>query len=411
MGRIILHCDLNNFYASCECMLDPAIRDKPVAVCGSVEARQGIVLAKNYIAKGYGVETAEPVWQALSKCPSLVIVPPHFDLYIKYSKAVKQIYSDYTERVESFGLDECWLDVSGKRIGEKEGYLIAEEIRERVKREVGLTISVGVSFNKIFAKLGSDMKKPDAVTVISEKHFREQIWGLPAHYMMGVGRKTKKLLDKYNIDTIGKIACTPESFFENRIGKVGVQLRKNANGEDTSPVLESEQYLPAKSVGHGMTTPKDLTTYDEVWFLMLDLVQDIGKNLRANHQKALGVSISVRNRKLENKQWQCKLPIPTGSPMNIAKAAYELFLSSYNWKEPIRAVTVSAIDLVPEETPTQLDFFSSTERFERMEKMNECAWRVRDRFGFDSIMPASLLINKRCNVNYINNFASRAVMR
>ncbi|MBQ8208928.1 MAG: DNA polymerase IV [Clostridia bacterium] len=391
MERTILHCDLNNFYASCECMMDPELRDKPVAVCGSVEERHGIVLAKNYHAKKYGVSTAEPVWQAKAKCPNLVIVPPRFDLYVKYSKIVKGIYTDYTDKVESFGLDECWLDISGRNITEKEGFLIADEIRERVKRETGLTISVGVSFNKVFAKLGSDMKKPDAVTVITREGFRDQIWSLPASYLLGVGRKTKKVLDKYCIDTIGKIAAMPKEFFEGRMGKSGVQLWRYANGEDTSAVTETDRYIPAKSFGHGTTTPKDLTDGDAVWAVMLHLTQDIGRSLRINGQKASGVSVMIRDCKLVHKQWQCKLPIPTGSSLNIAKAAFALFSNSYGWENPLRSVTVTAINLVSASAPVQTNLFDDTREFERVERMEECAWTVKERFGINSIMPAALL--------------------
>lgn len=391
MERTILHCDLNNFYASCECMMDPTLRDKPVAVCGSVEERHGIVLAKNYHAKEYGIETAEPVWQAKAKCPFLVIVPPRFDLYVKYSKIVKDIYTDYTDRVESFGLDECWLDISGKRISEREGEAIANEIRERVKRETGLTISVGVSFNKVFAKLGSDMKKPDAVTVIPRSSFRDLIWELPASYLLGVGRKTKKILERYHIDTIGRIAKMPREFFETRMGKNGVQLWKNANGEDDSVVLPTEQYIPAKSFGHGTTTPRDMTDDDAVWNVMLHLTQDIGHSLRINGQKASGVSVAIRDCKLSHKSWQCKLPFPTGSSINLAKAAFSLFRDSYGWENPLRSVTVTAIDLVSATAPVQIGMFDSISDFERVERMEECAWRVRDRFGMGSIIPATLL--------------------
>ena len=391
MERTILHCDLNNFYASCECMLDPAIKDKPVAVCGSVEERHGIVLAKNYHAKRYGVQTAETVHSALAKCPGLIVVKPHFDLYAKYSRLVKRIYMDYTDKVESFGLDECWLDISGKSIDEKKAFYIANEIKERVKNETGLTISVGVSFNKVFAKLGSDMKKPDAVTIITKEKFKEKIWGLPASALLGVGRSTEKLLDKYNINTIGDIAAMPKSFFEAKMGKNGARLWENANGNDDSNVTETECYIPAKTVGHGTTTRKDMTCLDEVWTTILLLTQDIGYNLRINKQKASGVAVSIRDCNLTTKQWQCRLPIPTGSSINLAKAAFSLFKRSYGWENPLRSVTVTAIDLVSSTMPVQLNLFDDNRKFERTEKLEECAYEVRDRFGIDSIVPATLL--------------------
>lgn len=391
MERTILHCDLNNFYASCECMLDPSIKDKPVAVCGSVEDRHGIVLAKNYHAKRYGIETAETVWSALAKCPELVVIKPHFELYVKYSRIVKKIYTDYTDKVEPFGLDECWLDISGKSIDEKKGYLIADEIRERVKKETGLTISVGVSFNKVFSKLGSDMKKPDAVTVITKEGFKEKIWDLPASDLIGVGRSTKKILEKYNINTIGDIASMPKSFFEGKMGKNGGRLWENANGNDPSPVVETDCYIPAKSVGHGTTTKRDLTTPDDVWTTMLLLTQDIGYSLRINKQKACGVAVNIRDCKLSSKQWQCKLPIPSGSSINLARAAFSLFKNSYGWENPLRSVTVTAINLVSASMPTQLSIFDDNRKFERIEKLEECAYAVRDRFGMDSLVPATLI--------------------
>ena len=212
MLRNILHCDMNNFYASVECMLDPALKKYPVAVCGSVEERHGIVLAKNYKAKAFHVQTGDAVWQAKQKCKDLVIVPPHYEEYIKYSKLARNVYERYTDQVEPYGMDECWLDISRTEdiFGSPEQ--VANEIRETIKFELGLTISVGVSFNKIFAKLGSDMKKPDAVTVIEKDTFRDKIWGLPASDLLGVGRATKKVLDKYDIRTIGDLAQPTQTF-------------------------------------------------------------------------------------------------------------------------------------------------------------------------------------------------------
>ncbi len=391
MERMILHCDLNNFYASCECIMHPEFADKPLAVCGSVEDRHGIVLAKNYHAKAFGVSTAEPVWQAKLKCPSLVIVHPNFNIYMKYSKIVKGIYTEYTDRVESFGLDECWLDISGKKITEREGLIIANEIRERIKKETGLTISVGVSFNKVFAKLGSDLKKPDAVTAITRSSFKKQIWDLPASTLLGVGRETKNFLDRYRIDTIGKIASMPVEFFEGRMGKNGVQLWKYANGEDDSPVLKTEQYIPAKSFGHGTTTPRDMTNDDMVWSTMLYLAQDIGNSLYLNNQKAAGISVAIRDSKLTHKSWRCRLPTPTDSSLNIAKAAFSLFSEAYGWENPLRSVTVTAINLIPSDSPIQMGLFDDLREFQRAEKAENCARKIRERYGRNAILPATIL--------------------
>lgn len=206
MQRVILHCDMNNFYASVECMLNPELKNKPVAVCGSVEERHGIVLAKNYAAKAFGVSTGEAIWQAKQKCQDLVIVEPHYEQYMKFSKLAREIYGRYTDQIEPYGMDECWLDVTGSGCMGT-GFEIADEIRRTVKFELGLTISAGVSFNKIFAKLGSDMKKPDAITCIEADSFQEKIWCLPASDLLGVGRATEKVLSGYGIHTIAGVSC------------------------------------------------------------------------------------------------------------------------------------------------------------------------------------------------------------
>ena len=253
MQRVILHCDMNNFYASVECMLNPELKNKPVAVCGSVEERHGIVLAKNYAAKAFGVSTGEAIWQAKQKCQNLVIVEPHYEQYMKFSKLARGIYGRYTDQIEPYGMDECWLDVTGSGCMGT-GFEIADEIRRTVKFELGLTISAGVSFNKIFAKLGSDMKKPDAITCIEADSFQEKIWCLPASDLLGVGRATEKVLSGYGIHTIGELAATSDDFLKCRLGKNGLAIKKYANGLDDSPVMRSDYVSPVKSIGHGITT-------------------------------------------------------------------------------------------------------------------------------------------------------------
>lgn len=269
MSRSVLHCDMNNYYASVECLLDPHLKKFPIAVCGSVEERHGIVLAKNYKAKDFGIQTGDAVWLARQKCPNLVVVPPHYDEYIKYSRLARSIYSRYTDQVEPYGLDESWLDISGTETIWGPARKIADELREVVKFELGLTISVGVSFNKVFAKLGSDMKKPDAVTEIAQDSFQDTVWNLPASDLLGVGRATKKILDNYCIRTIGDIARTEPSFLKYRLGKNGIALWRYANGLDSSPVMKYDFVAPVKSVGHGITTVADLTSNDEVWPVIL----------------------------------------------------------------------------------------------------------------------------------------------
>ena len=389
MERTILHCDMNNFYASVECMLNPELRNKAVAVCGSVEERHGIVLAKNYKAKAFGISTGEAIWQAKQKCKDLVIAEPHYEQYIKFSKLAREIYSRYTDLIEPYGMDECWLDVTGSGILET-GYEIANKIRETVKFELGLTISAGVFFNKIFAKLGSDMKKPDATTCIARDTFKEKIWGLPASDMLGVGRSTERVLSHYGISTIGELDNTSEDFLIRKFGKNGIALKRYALGMDQSPVMPSGYVSPGKSIGHGITTMQDLENSAEVWCVMLELVQEIGTKLRKHKKKACGIAINIRDSELFSKEWQCGVGLPTQSPTHLAKRAFELFQHSYTWQRPIRSVTVRAINLVEEDSPVQLDFFNDISQIEKRERLDLTVEKIRYRFGKDAIRNACL---------------------
>lgn len=393
--RTILHCDMNNFYASVECFKNPSLKPYPVAVCGDVEERHGIVLAKNYKAKGFGVKTGEAIWQARKKCPGLVVVPPHYEEYMKFSKAAREIYEHYTDEVEPFGMDECWLDVTGSISVMGSGEKIANEIRERIKLELGLTVSAGVSFNKIFAKLGSDMKKPDAVTVIPYDNFRNIIWDLPASELLGVGRATERKLASFGIRTIGQLAQTPCDFLQRRLGVCGADLWRFANGLDNSKVSVRDTEAPDKSVGHGTTALQDLENRAEVWKFILELCQDIGHRLYVFNKKATGIAIYVRDNELYTKQWQCRLPVPTQSPSTIAKEAYSLFLRSYDWKKPIRSITVRAINLISIETPYQLDVFSDVSCTEKAEALDRVIEEIRSRFGPNIIRNACLLNNPK----------------
>ena len=393
MKRSILHCDMNNFYASVECMLDPSLKEYPIAVCGSQEERHGIVLAKNYKAKAFNVQTGDVIWEAKKKCPNLVVVPPHYEEYIKYSKLAREIYSRFTDQVEPYGMDECWLDISGTEgiFGTPED--VANKIRETVKFELGLTISVGVSFNKIFAKLGSDMKKPDAVTVIEKDNFQDKIWKLPASDLLGVGRATERKLKGYGIKTIGDLASFNVNILESKLGKNGVSLWKYANGNDTSPVMKIGLLPPVKSVGHGITTIEDLTNDQEVWLVMLELCQDIGHRLKKHGLCAEGVAIFIRDNTLQHNQWQTKLELPTQSAMVVAKTAFNLFKKRYRWGNPIRSVTVQAINLVSQDAPRQIGMFMDAEKQEKMERLDRCVEDIRARFGKNIIRNGVLYQN------------------
>ena len=269
--RCILHSDLNNFYASVECLRRPELKDKPIAVCGSFEDRHGVVLAKNMPAKAMGVKTGEVFWQARKKCPELVSVPADFPAYVAVSRRVREIYARYTDRIEPFGIDECWLDVTESGFLFGSGREIADRIREEVKREIGVTVSVGVSWNKIFAKLASDMKKPDAVTEITRRNFRETAWRLPVSDLLYVGKATAKKLSYMGISTIGDLARADEDALTRELGKWGKVLQIYACGDDDSPVAAEDSRREIKSVGNSLTSYRDLTTEEDVRMLLLML--------------------------------------------------------------------------------------------------------------------------------------------
>ena len=397
--RAILHIDMNNFYASVECMLNPELKSFPIAVCGSEEDRHGIVLAKNYAAKACGITTGEAIWEAKQKCRNLVIVPPHFDQYMKYSKLAREIYGRYTDLIEPFGMDEVWADVTASRRAMGTPLHIAEEIKETIKYELGLTVSIGVSFNKIFAKLGSDMKKPDAITVIKKETFREQIWNLPVSDLLGVGRATEKKLSSIGIRTIGQIAQYPSDFFQRKLGKCGVDLWRFANGLDDSPVVVRDIEAPDKSVGHGMTAVQDLENNAEVWKFILELCQDIGHKLYVYNKKTTGIAIAIRDNQLFSKQWQCVISTPTQSPSCIAKEAFSLFLRSYDWKRPIRSITVRAINLTSMDAPWQFDLFTDPQKIAKAEALDKTIEELRHRFGKKIIRNACLLNNPKMSAH------------
>ena len=386
--RTILHSDLNCFYASVEMMLNPALRDKAVAVCGSTEDRHGIVLAKSEIAKKAGVKTGMVTWEAKQYCPELIVVPPQYDQYLKYSELARNIYTRYTDLIEPFGMDEAWCDVTGCQ---KSGKEIAEEIRQSVREELGMTVSIGVSFNKIFAKLGSDMKKPDAVTIITQDDYKEKVWPLPASDLLYVGQATTKKLASYGIHTIGEIANTDADFLKRLLGINGLAIWKYAAGHDRSRVMPLDYEVPVKSIGHGITCTADLNNEDEVWKVMLELSQDVGHRLRVHKLAATGVQISVRSNELSFRQYQAPLPYSTQSPLDIARLGRELFNSRYTWTTPVRAVTIRAINLIPQDRPMQASLFYDMAKIERRERLETAIEDIRRRFGNKAIYPAACM--------------------
>lgn len=401
--RTVLHCDLNNFFASAELIEHPELRDTPVIVGGSVEQRHGIVLAKNNIAKAAGVTTGEAIWQARKKCPGLVLLSPHYDKYLDYSRQVRGIYERYTDEIESMGIDECFLDVTGSRYLFGSGEKIANEIREAVRRETGLTVSVGVSFNKIFAKLGSDMKKPDAVTLIDPETFRDKIWSLPACEMLGVGKRTYKKLWDRGIRTIGDIAnCTPELLY-SYFGKAGHMLWIYANGLEDSPVMGTREKFPIKSIGHGKTTVEDLVDEREVFATIIELTEEVAKKLRKNKLKCGGVAVGIRDHDLVCREYQKKLPLPTQLARDIRLAAAQLFHSKHVWRGNIRSVTVRAIYITSENAAEQMDMFADVRRETSLLALESTVDRLRERYGEHSIASGSYLCASKLGTQRIGH--------
>lgn len=393
--RAILHSDANCFYASVETVLNPEFRGKAIAVCGSPEERHGIVLAKSEKAKRVGVKTGMANWQAKQCCRDLIIVPPQYDYYLKFSKLLHGIYRRYTDQVEPFGMDECWLDVTYSPGDPME---IAEEIRQAVKDELGLTVSIGVSFNKVFAKLGSDYKKPDAITQISKEHFKEIVWPLPCSDLLYCGNATTAKLGSMGVRTIGGIASLPVEVIQRKFGKNGVALWKYANGLDDSRVAHQDYTAPAKSVGHGITCVADLENMDEAKKVIFALSLDIGYKLRYMNLRATGVQLYVRNSELSFCSWQKRLEMATQDEGTIALAAYTLLEEKYSWRNPIRSITVTAIQLDSSQNPTQLSMLLDYERLVRREKLNESIDTIRDRYGKYAVIPALVLDEKKMPV-------------
>lgn len=388
--RAILHSDMNAFYASVEMMLNPKLRGKAVAVCGSTEKRHGIVLAKSELAKKAGVKTGMVNWEARQKCPELIMVPPQYDQYLKYSKLAHDIYYRYTDLVEPFGMDECWLDVTGSNVFGS-GMEIAEEIRQAVKDELGLTVSIGVSFNKIFAKLGSDMKKPDAITEITKNNYKEKVWPLSASELIYIGSATEAKLAKHGVRTIGELAAIDPEQLRYWFGINGLKIWKYASGADDSRVMHKDFVSPVKSIGHGITCTADLLNEEEVFKVMLELSQDVGHRLRVHGLAATGVQISIRKNDLHFDQYQCQLPVKTQLPPEIANAGFDLFQKRFCWDTPVRSITIRAINLIPQNEEEQLSIFVDNVRREKRMRLEDAVEDVRRRFGEKSVSYGILL--------------------
>lgn len=400
MSRTILHSDCNCFYASVELLHHPELRGRPVAVCGNPDARHGIILTADYTAKRYRVKTGMALWQARQLCPDLIFLPARMDLYLRFSRMAQEIYSEYTDKVEPFGIDESWLDVSDSVSIKGDGYSIAKEINNRMKKELGITVSIGVSFNKVFAKLGSDYKKPDAITTMGKDEYRTKAWPLPVSDLLYVGRATDRKLRTMGVKTIGDLALMDESILTKKFGKVGNIIHAFANGYDTSPVKIENTYAPIKSVGNSTTTPKDMRTDEDVKIVLYILAESVAARLRENGFRCRTVEISIRDKELFHFSKQTKLKNASNITGEIAEAAYMLYKKSYSlpaneyelksfgtefYQKPLRSIGISGSDLVTDFYWEQMDIFMDPKFREKRMKMDVTVDNIRKRFGFYSI--------------------------
>lgn len=393
MGRVILHCDANSYYASVECLYTPQLRSQPVAVAGSPEARHGIILAKNEPAKRMGVKTGEAIWQARQKCPALVCVPPDFPLYVRFSEKMRRIYSQYSGHVESFGLDEAWVDLSAPGTTIADGERTAQEIRRRVREELGITISVGVADNKVFAKLGSDMKKPDAVTALPPQSYGQRVWPLPVGDLLYVGPSTRRRLAQLGVTTIGALAGCDAELLRRHFGKNGDMLRAFARGEDRSPVRSVDHRSALKSVGNSATPPHDLTGMDDARCLLTLLAESVAARLRQSGLRARCISLSARTASLSVSSRQTTLPRETNLSGEIAAAALTLFQEGFSQGFPYRSVGVCCSQLSADDAPVQLDFMGDEARRVRQENLERSIDDLRRRFGHQIVRRGAALLD------------------
>lgn len=391
MSRHILHVDQNAFYASVEMQRHPELRDKPLAVCGNQEERHGIVLTANYIAKPRGVKTGMPIWQAKQYCPDLVVLPPDMDEYIRFSKMAREIFEDYTDQVEPFGLDEAWLDVTGSEGLFGDAMTIAKSISARIKFELGITASIGVSDNKITAKLGSDYKKPDAITRIERDNYKEIVYPLPVGDLLYVGLATQRKLYSIGISTIGQLAQCPVDILTYKLGKMGTILQMFANGLDNSPVQRTDHIPNIKSVGNSATTPRDMVCDEDVRIMLYLLAESVACRMRELVCRCMTVEVSIRDVNLFSFSRQKKLAVPTCSSAEIAETAFDLFRRSYRWEKPVRSIGVRGCGLVRADTGTQLSLYADDLKRDKWEKIDVAVDELRKRFGYMSVRRALVM--------------------
>lgn len=394
MDKVILHCDMNGFYASVELLSHPELKDRPMAVSGDPDNRHGIILAKNEIAKKYGIVTAETIWQAKKKCPDLQLVRPHHDKYKEYSDKINKIYLEYTDMVEPFSIDESWLDVTASQKLFGTGRQIADIIRERIKDEFNLTLSVGVSYNKIFAKMGSEYKKPDATTEITRDNYKTLLWSKPVGELFFVGWATAGKLEKLGIHTIGDLARADAKALESLLGKQGPILYSYANGFDDSPVARFDQREKIKSVGNGITFKRNLKGMDDILTALTSLSDTVASRLRKYQMKAFGVKVDIKDPYFKTISRQKQLHLPTNLAAEIRAASLEILKASWNFSDPIRLLTITAINLTDETADEQLSLFDTADGGrEKRESIERTMDDIRKKFGDSSITFGQIIDN------------------
>ena len=396
--RIVLHCDMNGFYASVECLYHPELRDRPVAVCGDVSKRHGIVLAKNERAKRFDVKTGETIWQARRKCPQLICLPPHFDRYRRISDMANAIYNRYTDRVEPFGIDESWLELTGCVPDFAAGVEVAQQIRRTISAELGVTVSIGVSFNKVFAKLGSDLKKPDAVSVIDRAHFRQLLSDHPCEELLYVGSATKRRLNRIGVTTLGELAQCNPAILKGLLGKWGLVLHAFANGQDRSPVAVYGTAPSCKGIGNSTTMAYDLTERESVKQVLYMLCESVSERMRRQHLRGSTLSLWLRQSNLQSCTRQASLPTPIQSSRQMAMAA--LSILDTHWQgEPLRSLGVRMTELCRDDAPQQMCLWPTED--ERDIQLDACVDTLRARFGHACIHRALCLTRPALYVNPI----------
>lgn len=395
LERVIFHCDCNNFFASVELLEYPALREKPVAVSGSEDGKHGIILAKNEIAKKFNVKTAEATWEARRKCPELVLLPPHREKYVRFSKQINQIYAQYTDRVEPFGIDESWLDMTGswQLFGKSPGET-ADRLRREVFEETGLTISVGVSFNKIFAKLASDMKKPNATTIITEKSYKDIIWPLPVTTLLFVGSKSAETMHEIGIDTIGQLAAADGVLLKQVVGKQGAILQRYARGEDDAEVSPVGYREPVKSVGNGRTFRRNLVGHRDIRIAVGALCDEVATRLRAKNLYATSLQVIIKNPELRSISRQKPLPYATNLTKDLTENAMELVTDNWDMAKPVRMLTVTGQNLTDQPFAVQTSLFAEPGAMnEKRKNLEQTIDVIRKKYGKSVIKDAGVMHN------------------